>query len=162
MDRSNNLVRDKFGGKLRVRVCGICIVRDKILLVNHLGLNEENEFWAPPGGGMDFGLSAEENLKREFKEETGLDIGIKKFLFVHEFVDAPLHAVELFFDVEIIGGDLLVGTDPELCKTDQIIFQIDYKDFKWINRHRGNKLHQLLNHVKNLDELTNLEGYFKL
>ena len=72
----------KFGNKLRIRVCGLCVEGGKILLVNHHSLNENGEFWGPPGGGMDYGYSAEENLKREFHEETGLHIEIENFLFM--------------------------------------------------------------------------------
>ena len=50
---------EAFGNKLRVRVCGICVDENKVLLINHHSLNEGGDFWAPPGGGMDFGKSAE-------------------------------------------------------------------------------------------------------
>ena len=75
---------EQFGNKIRVRVCGICIENAKILLVKHHALTKSGEFWSPPGGGMDFGESAENNLKREFLEETGLVVDVEKFLFVHE------------------------------------------------------------------------------
>ena len=60
----------KLGGRLRVRACGLYIEGDSILLANHKGLNRENMFWSPPGGGVEFGESAEEAVLREFHEET--------------------------------------------------------------------------------------------
>ncbi|WP_232064539.1 NUDIX domain-containing protein [Rhodocytophaga rosea] len=89
-------VKKTFGQKLRVRVCGICLQDDQILLVNHRGLGKTNTFWAPPGGGMHFGESAAQTLEREFKEETGLQIKTGRFLFVNEFIGKELHAIELF------------------------------------------------------------------
>ena len=71
-----------------------------MLLVNHHSLNKGNDFWAPPGGGMDFGQSAEENLQREFLEDTGLKVDVEKFLCIHEYLKAPLHAIELIFKVK--------------------------------------------------------------
>ena len=88
---------DKFGERIRVRACGICIEASKILMVKHLIVGKQDYLWAPPGGGMKFGESARECLKREFMEETGLDIRVGDFLFVNEFKDPPLHAIELFF-----------------------------------------------------------------
>ena len=41
---------ENFGNKLRVRVCGICIENNKILMVNHHSLNKGDDFWGPPGG----------------------------------------------------------------------------------------------------------------
>jgi 8-oxo-dGTP diphosphatase len=86
-----------FGNRLRLRVCGLCIQDDKVLLVKHKSLGEKGYLWAPPGGGVNYGESVEEALKREFLEETGLEINISRFLFVSEYLDVPLHALELLF-----------------------------------------------------------------
>lgn len=102
-----------YGGKVRVRVCGLCWEEGKLLLVNHKSLENAN-FWSPPGGGLEFGETIEEALKREFLEETGLVIAITGFAFGCEFIRNPLHAVELFFQVTKVGGALITGYDPEL------------------------------------------------
>ena len=62
MDKIQERIVEEFGNKLRIRVCGICIEEDRILLINHHSLNKGGDFWAPPGGGMEFGFSSEENL----------------------------------------------------------------------------------------------------
>lgn len=102
-----------YGGKVRVRVCGLCRENGKLLLANHKSL-QNADFWAPPGGGVEFGESIEKALKREFLEETGLEIAITAFAFGCEFIRAPLHAVELFFHVKKVNGALVSGYDPEL------------------------------------------------
>lgn len=58
-----------------------CIINDnnEILLQRR---REENE-WGLPGGAMELGESAEETLRREIKEETGLEITIEKLLGVY-------------------------------------------------------------------------------
>ena len=150
---------EEYGNKLRVRVCGLCIESGNVLLVNHHSLNKGGDFWGPPGGGMDFGLSAEENLKREFYEETGLTIEIEKFLFVHEYLSPPLHAIELIFKVRRLKGRLTIGYDPEMAKDEQIIKNVKFMDFSKLKELDESNVHQLFLVVKNLNDIEKLKGY---
>ena len=70
-----------YHGKVRPRVCGILIENNSILLVKHEGLGSAGTLWIPPGGGIEFGETAQEALKREFQEEVDLQIESTKFLF---------------------------------------------------------------------------------
>src|SRR3954468_14098393 len=101
-----------YGNKVRVRACGLCWKDDRLLMINHKSITPTN-FWAPPGGGVEFGQSLEETLKKEFLEETGLHIMPGKFLFGCEYILNPIHSVELFYEVMIHGGTLKTGYDPE-------------------------------------------------
>ncbi|MDQ3395828.1 MAG: NUDIX domain-containing protein [Bacteroidota bacterium] len=161
MSTSFNDIEEKFGGKLRIRVSGICLKNDALLMVNHKGLGDNDIFWAPPGGGMIFGSSAEENLIREFKEETGLKIKVNKFLFVHEYIGNPLHAVELFFSVEIVGGTLSKGNDPEMVIDKQIIDDVKFMEWHHLKNLRYGQVHQIISHCSSILEIFNLKGYFK-
>lgn len=65
----------------------IILKEDKVLLIKRA----LNDSWNPgkwefPGGKVDFGEDLNEALKREIKEETGLDVSIKEPLF---FWDNP-------------------------------------------------------------------------
>ena len=122
---NQNLI-NQYGNHLRVRVCGVCVQDGKILLINHAGLNESNEFWSPPGGGLQFGEAIDECLKREFLEETNTVISVGKFLKIREFIQLPLHAIELYYEVKIESGNIETGFDPEM--EEQII-----KDIQWIS-----------------------------
>ena len=122
---NKNLI-NQYGNQLRVRVCGMCVQDGKILLINHAGLNESNEFWSPPGGGLQFGETIEECLKREFFEETSTIISVGKFLKIREFLKPPLHAIELYYEVKIESGIVNKGYDPEM--NEQII-----KDIQWLS-----------------------------
>src|SRR5688572_29701526 len=96
-----------YGNKVRIRVCGLCWRDDQLLMVKHqFG---DRDFWAPPGGGLEFGESLEIALKREFLEETGLSIRSQQFAFGCEFLQDPLHAIELYFHVVEISGKLKIG-----------------------------------------------------
>jgi len=160
MEGTSKSITDIFGHKLRIRVCGICIKHNQILLVRHKGLGKEGAFWAPPGGGMVYGTTAAENLKREFEEETRLKIQVGTFLGVHEYLGPPLHTVELFFNVNITGGTLQLGTDPEMNENEQILDEVAFKDFNWILRNKGPKLHHLLNIASSSEDLVKFRGYF--
>jgi 8-oxo-dGTP diphosphatase len=151
-----------FGGKLRVRVNGICIEDEKILLIKHESLSPSGYFWSPPGGGMEYGASASENLEREFFEETGLEVKVGELLFVHEYLNVPLHAIELFFSVVKIKGVLILGLDPEMPHNRQIISDIKWMDIKEIKKiDKGNR-HQVFELIDDLGQLMTLKGYFQL
>ena len=59
--------------------------KEKLILAR----NKNAKFWYAPGGGWEF---AEENIleagKREVKEEVGIDIEIKRLLYVQEFQES--------------------------------------------------------------------------
>jgi len=150
-----------FGNKLRLRVSGICVRDNQILLIKHANLGEGGYLWSPPGGGLHFGESVEMCLKREFEEETGFTIAMKRFLFVNEFLQPPLHAIELFFEVEIAGGALLLGKDPEMQENSQIIKEIAFLDTKTLQKEPSVCVHNMFRGLKNISELFQKNGYFR-
>lgn len=121
------IAQQLYGNRIRVRVCGICIENEQILLVCHRPILGDKDYWCPPGGGVDIGETAEEALKREFLEETGYEVEVGKLLKTKEFVQPPLHAIELYFSVKIISGNLIKGHDPEMNTNEQLI-----KDVSWL------------------------------
>jgi 8-oxo-dGTP diphosphatase len=161
MEEIKNEIIHSFGNKLRIRVCGICIENNKILLVKHHSLGKGGILWAPPGGGIVFGETAEEALKREFIEETGLTISAEKFLCVNEYLTPPLHAIELFFLVKKIDGMLQTGVDPELHSDKQIITEVKWLSFEELNALPLETIHSILHGMDGPDQLLKQKGYFK-
>ncbi len=153
-------VYQAFGNRLRVRICGLCIKDDRLLLINHQGITE-GDFWAPPGGGLEFGETAETCLIREFAEETGLDVQIQDFTFICEFMNPPLHALELFFYVDTKKGDLRKGIDPEMVDQ-QIIHEVKFMSWDEINGLSRLSRHGIFNLVSESSKIVDLKGYFKL
>ncbi|MCS6820282.1 MAG: NUDIX hydrolase [Microscillaceae bacterium] len=150
---------ERFGNTLRLRVSGICIQNEKILLIKHQYLGKGNYLWSPPGGGMYFGETAHQTLKREFAEETGLIIEVGKLLFVNEFLDPPLHAIELFFEVSIIGGTLKQGFDPELTSRNQIIQEVRFLSVTELQAEPQECLHSLLRNCTQVNDVLQKNGY---
>ena len=130
-------------------------------MIRHHSLGSQGYFWAPPGGGLDYGESTHEALQREFLEETGLEIAVKRFLFVHEFLKKPLHGIELFFEVQVVGGVLKMGTDPEMTAQDQIIDQVAFRSFADILAEPAECRHHLFSYCQNSAELLAMHGHYQ-
>lgn len=56
----------------RIRLTGILLEDDRILLAKE-ALRERSR-WNLPGGALEMGETVEERLRRELREETGLDM----------------------------------------------------------------------------------------
>jgi 8-oxo-dGTP diphosphatase len=151
-------VADIYGHQLRVRVCGICIENDKILLINHRGLTPTNVFWSPPGGGVNFGETLHEALKREFLEETGATIEVQDLMFINESLRLPFHAIEIFFSVKIIDGNIRLGTDTEMPDHKQIIYQINWLDSTEISHISAHDKHSIFANCKKIEDIYALKS----
>lgn len=148
----------QYENKLRIRVCGICIENNKILLVKHI-ISNEKFIWIPPGGGLEFGENVIDCLKREFLEETGLMINIGKFLCLNEYIENKLHAIELFFIVSIKGGNLVTGMDPEHSIENQLINNVKFLIFEEVENMPDQQLHNILHGVNKASDLLQKSGY---
>jgi 8-oxo-dGTP diphosphatase len=45
---------------------------------------------------------------------------------VKEFIKLPWHAVELYYHVKRVGGELKLGSDPELPEGGQMILEVGW------------------------------------
>ncbi|WP_153799276.1 NUDIX hydrolase [Foetidibacter luteolus] len=70
--------------KFTVRVYGILLDSNKRLLVSDEFIRGEY-FTKLPGGGLEFGEGTRDCLKREFKEETNLDVSIGEHIYTTDF-----------------------------------------------------------------------------
>lgn len=149
-----------FGKKLRIRICGILIEENKILLLKHKGLGKNGFLWSPPGGEAQFSEKIETALKREFYEETGLIVSVKDFLFINEYIASPLHAIELFFKVERKAGKIIKGDEPEITG-ESIISDIAFLEMEEIEKIGVENMHSLFSHIQSISEIEDLKGLLK-
>jgi len=146
-----------YGERLRIRVCGLLFEDEQLLLVNHQGLSA-GDFWVPPGGGVEYGESMDQALKREFVEETGLIVRVNEFAFGCELIMPPLHAIELFFWVNRTGGDLIHGNDPEL----KIISESKFFHTHELSTLKKDALHGILQRAQSKRDFQQLTGFYRI
>ena len=108
---------------------------------------------------MEYGESAVETLEREFREETGLQVAVGALLFVTEFRRGALHALEMFFEVSVIGGELKTGSDPELTATIQDVRLLSTQD---IDALPPEAKHGAFGLVPTSGRFGELNGYFRI
>jgi len=119
---------DPYKARLRIRACALIVENNALLLVKQNAPTRQQPIWLPPGGEIAFGESAAIAAQRETREETGLHIEISRLAAIHEFIEPPYHAIELFFLADRVGGELKVGTDPELSTDEQQILECNFVD----------------------------------
>jgi ADP-ribose pyrophosphatase YjhB (NUDIX family) len=130
----------------RVRIAGILVKDDKLLLIQHK--KNGKEYWLLPGGGVDFGETMQEALKREFIEETNLNINVNELLFISEAIDpeGEKHIINFFFKVEYVDGTLKLAKEKRLVD----LKYIDIDEIDNIIMYPNIKK-QLINYFKNND-----------
>jgi 8-oxo-dGTP diphosphatase len=130
-------------------------------MINHTGITE-NDFWAPPGGGLEFGQTVTDTLVREFKEETGISVTLGEFKFACELIKDPLHAIELFFEAIYKGGELKKGSDPEMPIEKQIIDSVRWMPFDEIRKVPTGNLHGIFKMCPEPQEILKLHGFWRI
>jgi ADP-ribose pyrophosphatase YjhB (NUDIX family) len=100
-----------------VPAVGLYVVKDgKVLLVRR-GNEPGRGKWSLPGGRIRFGERSEEAALREMREETGLEVRLKRVVDVvdvfwrSERGELLEHFVIVDFEAEVVGGELRPADD---------------------------------------------------
>ena len=86
-------------GLLNIRVGAIIMKNDKILMVGNM---KRTEYLYSVGGRIKFGETAEEAVKREVFEETGIRMEVERLGFIHEnyfYGDADTNRGKLIYEI---------------------------------------------------------------
>ncbi|MFZ5438160.1 MAG: NUDIX domain-containing protein [Patescibacteria group bacterium] len=92
----------------RPAVYGVIIQDHKVLL------SKQWDGYDFPGGGIELGENTIEALKREVKEETGLEVEVKEVIFAdNSFFKLPfkekfVHSIHLYYECEVTGGEISI------------------------------------------------------
>jgi len=99
-----------------VGVGGVVIHNGRALLIRRGSPPLQGE-WSIPGGTLDLGETIQEGIRRELKEETGIDVRVLELIEVFDriFRDASgkvqFHFVIVDYLCEFAGGEARAGSD---------------------------------------------------
>ncbi len=93
---------------------GLIVIDDKLVLIRRKFYPFEGKL-ALPGGMVEYDERVEDAVRREMKEETGLDVEIVKLLGVYSEPgrDPRGHVVSTAFVLKRVGGELRSGDDAK-------------------------------------------------
>lgn len=98
---------------------GVLIFNDKkeVLLMRRYNTRNESGWWSKPGGGVDYGETAIQSMKREMKEEIGVTVDIWGYLphTDHIIKKEGQHWIALNFIGKIKSGTPRI-MEPHKCE----------------------------------------------
>jgi ADP-ribose pyrophosphatase YjhB (NUDIX family) len=123
--------------KYRICVRGVLEKDGKILFIEYS--DKRGIYYSLPGGSQNKGEDLILTLKREFKEETQLDVEAGDILLVREFIiekpytdgwEGGIHQIEIIFNCKRANNEQQegVGTKPDLGMN--CLKWIDREDFE--------------------------------
>src|SRR3954470_1259534 len=77
----------------------------RVLLIRR----RDNQHWEPPGGVLELGETIHDGVRREVREETGLDIEPDRLTGVYK--NMPRGIVALVFRAHVVAGSPTEATD---------------------------------------------------
>ena len=98
----------------RIAVRAVIVHDDRLLLVN--AYRGRTDLWCAPGGGVEPHFSLPDNLRRELREETGLEVTVGAVCLVNEFHDpaGDFHQIDIYFRGTVSDGTIAADwSDPE-------------------------------------------------
>jgi ADP-ribose pyrophosphatase YjhB (NUDIX family) len=124
------MTREEGKGRFNYRVVGIALHGDQVLL--HRA--ENDDFWSLPGGRVHLLEPSEEALKREIREELGVEIQVERLVWVvenfFEYNDIAYHEFALYFLMMFPSDSCLYEQDEPFAGNEEGVRLI----FKWHQR----------------------------
>ena len=106
--------RDMTTGKVLVSVAAVIVNREYKILLIWEGDLPYHDWWVLPGGYVKPDETVQEAVKREVREETGLEIVSEGLIGVYDdFIvpherDGPIHHIVIAYKASVIGGEVVV------------------------------------------------------
>ena len=97
----------------RIRLAGILQMDDGFAFMHRVGVKNHpvGDYYTFPGGGREGEESFEDGVKREIKEEFGIEVEVQKLLY--EKHDGERSKDEYFYLCKYVSGEFGTGDGPE-------------------------------------------------
>jgi len=115
--------------KIVVRCRGIILDENEMLVVTHPGQN----FFALPGGKLEWGEDPLGCIERELIEELGIKPKIGRLFYVNTFVAEERHTTEFLFEI-------LNGADYRNWESMNRTHSHELAGLKWVNKNEATEL----------------------
>ena len=119
----------------RIGVYALVFDDGRVLLAHRSDI----DWWNLPGGGMEVGETVEEAMRREVREETGLEVQIERLVGIYS--KPQKQEVVLTFRCQVIGGELQATEESRACS----YFPPDALPHNTLPKHRERIMDALLN-----------------
>ena len=123
-------------GLPRIRLTGILLEGDRILLVKE-ALRERSR-WNLPEGTVEMGETIEGGLRRELREETGLEVQVDELLYITDrFKSLGHHMVDPYLRIHRVSGaaaEQPVGEEGEVLSEVRMVALDDLAAFRLSER----------------------------
>jgi 8-oxo-dGTP diphosphatase len=106
---------DIFNKNVTIRVSGIIIRDDAMLLIAHK--KRGNIYWLLPGGGVKYGETLAQALRREFREELRIGVEVGGIEVISDSIEphGRRHILNISFRCVHRDGELTLGHERRLC-----------------------------------------------
>ena len=94
----------------------------RVLILQRQQSRYGNQHWCLPGGKVDYGDTVEQTVRKELKEETGLDCLEARFLFDQESLPlqpGKMHCINVYVACRTAG---------------ELVLNEESSEFRWIGR----------------------------
>jgi mutator protein MutT len=99
--------------------CGALIINDRdetLLMLRSKNSKNEAGYWSKPGGSVEYGETVEDAVKREIKEELGVEIELLDSLgHTNHIIPAEnQHWLAISYSAKIVAGEPVI-CEPHKC-----------------------------------------------